>query len=217
MFLNPYPGNSRWHLSDLWLCKIINRLPALFTCPERAHKQLLGVVICLQHAGREDGAACRCPAKLHSAITHWAEPEGWQETAMARVSSVMNHRSDPSVFGDSVLWWPKFHKHFTENKATCFPLLLRQCCCLGITCGAEFLWVDPFPAYLCWNILCWGKDYSRCHLWPTLSSGLFIGSYERKTESPYSACSTANLLYRTQIASGVILPLNMQRVTHCKL
>lgn len=36
----------------LWLCKILTELPALFTCSERAHKQLLGVVICLQHAGR---------------------------------------------------------------------------------------------------------------------------------------------------------------------
>lgn len=33
-----------------------------------------------------------------------AEPEGWLETAVATVGSVMNHGRDLSIFGDSVLW-----------------------------------------------------------------------------------------------------------------
>lgn len=105
----------------------------------------------------EDGEACKCPALLHSAITHRVEWEGLLETEMVTVGSVMNHGRDLSVFGDSVLWWQKLHKHFTENKATFSVPPHAVWCCLGITCGGKLLWAGPFPMLLAWNILCWGE------------------------------------------------------------
>lgn len=89
-------------------------------------------------------------------------------------------------------------------------------CCLGITFGGEFL-------FLCCPLaisLAGVKDYFRCHLWSTLSSGLFIGSYRALVvlsrvpmfslkyclpfvQKPNSRCSHS--------------ALNTQWVIHCKL
>lgn len=51
-FVNPYPGNNRWHQSHLWLYEKIHRTICSFHLPRKAHEELLCVVTCLQHAGR---------------------------------------------------------------------------------------------------------------------------------------------------------------------
>lgn len=104
-------------------------------------------------------------------------------------------------------------KNSTNTSQRIRPCVFRSSLCsvvLRITCGGEFLWVDLFLSCHPGISFAGVKYYFRCHLWSTLSSGLFIDSYQWTTEllySPESQCSpssTVSLFHRTQIAGGVI-------------
>jgi len=198
---------------------MIHRTICSFHLPRKSHEELLGVVICLQYAGRMERPVSVQHCSVQLLHTGQSEKDCKKQKWPLWVQLWIMGGTFPYLvtryYGN---------KNSTNTSQRIRPYVFRSSLCSVVLPGNNLWWWILFLCCYPKISFAGAKDYFRCHLWPTLSSRLFIGSYQWTTEplscspeSPCSAWSTASLLYRTRIAGGVILPLHTQRAIHCKL
>lgn len=210
-FMNPHPANSTWHQSDLWFYEMIHRTICSFYLPKKAHKELLGVVICLQRAGRMERPVSVQHCSIQLLHTGQSEEDCEKQQRPLWVQLW--------IMGGTFLYLVTRYygdKNSTNTSKRIRPRVSHSSLCSVVLPGSNLWW---------WIPLSWPFSYVAVLEYPLLgrkttsdailSSWLFIGSCQWTIEplsyfpkSPCSAWSTVSLLYRTWIAGGVILLLN---------